>query len=279
MIKIYINDKTRDNEIHIVEYDPSSGELDVKDHDLQYEQTLSAFGGRKSQCCAFYDQAIEKGIIDAFMSEDVFSGDIRIRIVAEWVKIAAPFYDDLVGKEFKKVSYFEDGSRANVRKMAEVSLKYLDMYLDPMFDQEDPPFDPDDPDHSEYSFDDDYKRNISAMCQPAIMDMINSFPEDRAGVDQFRSAWHAMCAVELLYRAITWLPEVHIPESNAVAVELQKAIGYIVTSIDLRFDEQQEQLGQMDRNSFVLLYTNQMIKAAAKVTKKYIKEAPDAGTV
>lgn len=274
MTKIYIKDKSRGGEIHVVEYDPSSGELDVKDHDLQYEQTLLALGGEESQCVIFYDHAIDSDIIYAFMSKHVFSGDVRIRILAEWVKIIAPFYDDLVGKDIKKVSFFEDGSLANVRIMAQLSLKYLDMYLDPLFDSEDPPFDPDDPDHSEYSFDDDYERNISAMFHPAIIDMIDSFPEDKAGVDQFSSAWYAMSAAEVLHRAINWLAEVHTPESIVVDEEIHKSINYIVDSIDMQFHEQQEKYGQpLDKAFFIASHTNRMVEAAAEITRKYVKES------
>ena len=269
MIKIYIKDKTRGGDIHVVEYDPSNGELHLKNHDIQYEQTLLALGGKPSSCCTFHELATEKGIAEAFMSSKVFSGEIRIRILAECVKIVAPFYDDLVGNKIKKMSFFEDGSRADVQRMVDVSLVYLNTYINPLFDKDDPPFDPDDPEHADYSFDDDSERNISNMCHPAILDMIDSFPEDQSGTDLFRASWYAVQAVDRLQTAISWIPFVQVPESKAIAVELRKSFDAVLTSIEIYFDEQRI---QTDKDSFMLSYMNRIIESAAEVTRKYIKE-------
>jgi len=169
------------------------------DHDMEYEEAWAAFGGTEPPCLKFYKAVREYGFRGAFFGGEVFSASIRIRIFAEWIKLISPLYDALIEDPI----YVEIGGsprkRTSCYKLADLTVKFLDKYIDPNFDVPDQSYEDD-----EWSS----RNDVSAIIQPVLFKMLDSIPVVKVAQDPeaapFRLAYHTASALEYLQRACGW---------------------------------------------------------------------------
>lgn len=264
---IYIKDG---DAVHTVLVGGGSNLASTPDHDMVYEEAFEAMGGDPPPCLKFYKAVREHGFRNAFFVHDVFPGSVRIRILAEWIKLITPLYDEFIEEKF-----YIDGKRTSCRKLVDLIVKYFNMYMDPGFEM---PLD---------AFKDETwleKHDIGIITDSALFDMMNTVPSDKLNTGilddrPYDMAYHVAEAIDYLQRACLWrlagLSIEGFESCNEVHDEVDKGFGHTANAMRLHSNMTSAIHGSRSDQAVgvVFLYRNKAAGAASRITKKYVLEA------
>ena len=264
----YIRDHWRDNsiqetgEIHRVKYDHHEKTVEILDHeDPTYEIAAREFGYTvDSECLNFRQLVTDSGIVKALTSMKIFPGSILIRFAAAWAKNMARKFDDQV----RHNEVFADGSPFTAVGALDLTIKYLERYIDPK--QPMPDLDVLD-DHTNFSIEDD----ISEMIP---MDIIWRLTEGYGNKDDVRL--NTLYAIQDLIMACAWYPPIgrHANMSSEVRDKVVESVNGTFTAINTWYREKEKNFP--DDELFILMARvasfQKMLSMAANITKKYKQE-------
>lgn len=267
-VPIYIEDG---EEVHTVWVGGTPRAARTPDHDMAYEEAFAGMGGDPPPCLVFYRAVREHGFRNAFFARGVFRGSVRIRILAEWTKLIAPLYDKLIKEKFYLDTKLSTG-QMSCRKLVDLILKYLDIYMDPAFEI------PDDSWENE-AWSNEY--DVGNIVRPALFAMMDAIPEDKLSTNlqenaAFDMAFRVVSAVEYLQRACAWRLAGFSAQSfegcDEVHSDVDKGFHYVARAMVSHTNTIMNTYGPKSDAAISLLlkYNNRAVGAASRVTKKYV---------
>jgi len=246
-------------EIHRVKYDHHEKTVEILDHeDPMFEIASREFGYTiDSECLNFRQLVIDAGIVKALTSMKVFPGSILIRIATEWIRDLARRFDERV----ETGERFADGTSFSADKALDLTLEYLDRYVDPNVDM------PIADDDGGFKPEDDIGEMVSLggfwIIQETIPNKNYCFT-------------HTIYAVQDIVMACAWYPPIgrHANWSKEVEEKVTESVNNTFSAINVWLKELGDSEGwdKAERLFRRVAYFEKMLRTAAAITKKYQQE-------
>ena len=283
----FIKDKVAGGELHSVNAEPLLGETTMENHpeSLEWQDMLEAMGGERTTCRRFYELVANERLLSACMSREVFSGTIRVRMLARWLEKLAHYYDDWDGR-WTHLHLDPGGSErpedmVPCEQIARLAIEYLEKYNDPSFDAvSDKQFEYE---GWEEKYDLNFRLGGTILAMYDSTGYEHKIPNDEAQwTSEHATRYYAWCVASIadyLVRAVSWWPGIgrtKAGESSEVEEEIQRAFTELLHLLDSRLKfmkahaetPEHEEEGKVDGIIFIL----NLFRAAAKVTQQHVKD-------
>jgi hypothetical protein len=278
VLRFYMKDKMLGGEVHSVTANLLSGAVTMNNHESPESEDLMTFmTGQATTCKTFYDLFSGGRPLTACMTKDVYPGIIRIRMLASWLEIFAPYYDNWDGKK-KSLDSETLRSMVPCKQIAHTVIRFLEKYNDPSFDVI----------MESFGIDEEWyeKHEIGAKIGSSIFAMYNSTAYDKpipreepkwTPEDARRYyAWCVASIADFLVRAVGWWPgvgRVNASESKEVEEEIRKAFFNVEELLGSQQKYRRAHIAtseeEWDPNAMIII---DLLSAAAKVTKQHTEE-------